>query len=280
MNSRAASITRLIFRYSSFLLLLLPSVAIQLGCSSVVKLESTWRNRDISIDGKSGDWLGVKYYFEDISVSVGLINDDRYLYVSMMSENPMILAQIMRQGLTLWLDPKGGKKKAFGIRFPLGRPEGESMSREPMEEMDRENMMERFQEALKELAILRSEDEVVEKLAVDDAKGINVKLKVESGLLIYEIKIPLSTSEESPYAVGAKVGDTIGFGFESPKLEMPRPAGMRGGGMPGGSIGGGPPGGVGGMAGMPGGGMGFRLPEKLKIWAVVKLASSSSEPNK
>jgi hypothetical protein len=248
----------------------------QMGCSTL-KLESAWRNRDLTIDGKSEDWLGTKYYFEDISASVGLINDDRHLYISLMTENRMIMGQIMMQGLTLWLDPKGGKDKTFGIKFPLGRQEGERMTQESMEKLDREEMMERSQEALEELAILGSEDEVIEKLPVEDAKGIEVKLRIESGLLIYEIKVPLSSSEEHPYAVEAKVGDTIGFGFESPKLEMQRPAGMRGGGMPGGGRGGGPPGGMGGMSG---GGMGSQMPEKLKIWAAVKLASPDDEPGK
>ncbi len=69
MNFHADSTKRLICRYSSFLLPLLLFTAIQMGCSSMLRLESTWRNRDVSIDGKSEDWLGVKYYFEDIYVS-------------------------------------------------------------------------------------------------------------------------------------------------------------------------------------------------------------------
>ncbi len=201
---------------------------------------------------------------------LGLINDDRHLFVSLMTENPMILAQIMRQGLTLWLDPKGGKEKDFGIKFPLGRQDGERISRESLQGLDRESMIERFQETLIELEILGPGEELVEKLAVDDAKGIKVKLRAEGGLLIYEIKVPLSASEEYPYAVRAKVGNTIGVGFESPKLEMERPGGMRGGGPPGGMGGRG-----GGRGGMPG--FGLRMPEKLKIWASVQLASPKTQ---
>jgi hypothetical protein len=285
MDFQSCPDNRLVRKYSSFLLLFLLFIGMQTGCSTL-RLESIWRNRDITIDGKSEDWLGAKYYFEDISVSVGLINDDRHLYVSLMTENRMIMGQIMMQGLTLWLDPKGGKEKAFGIRFPLGQQEGERMTPESMESLDRQEMMERFQEALKELEILGPTGDVVEKLSVDEAKGIDVKLRAEGGLLIYEIKVPLSSSEEHPYAVRAKAGDTIGFGFESPKVEMQRPAGMRGGGMPGGGRGGGPPGGIGDMGGgrggmgMPGGGMRFRMPEKLNIWASVKLASPNNEPIK
>jgi hypothetical protein len=282
MDLQADSINKRAFGYSAILFIMLLFVAMQIGCRSALKLESNWRSRDLSIDGKSDDWIGVKYYFEDVSVSVGLINDDRHLYVSMITENRLVIGQIMMQGLTLWLDPKGGKEKTFGIKFPLGRQEarkkgGEPMPPESMEMRNQENMTGRLQEALTKLAVIGPEGEVVEKLPVDDAKGIDVKLRVDAGLLTYEIKIPLSRSEEHPYAVGAKVGETIGLGLESPKLTMEIPDGMRGGGMRGGGMGGGPPGGV---AGIRSGGMGFQMPEKLKIWAAVKLASGTEDHKK
>ncbi len=272
MNFRTSSKKNSIYRCSSFLLPLLLFAAIQMGCSRTLRLESTWRNRDIKIDGRSEDWLGLKYYFEGISVSVGLMNDERNLYVSLITDNRMVIGQIMTQGLTFWLDPKGGKNKTFGIKFPLGRREGERMTPESMQNLGREEMMERFQKSLAELEILGPKQEVVEKLPVDEAKGIDARIRTEGGLLVYEIEVPLSPSEQHPYAVGAKVGDTIGFGFDSPKLEMQRPGGMTGGGR-----GGGPPRGMGGMGGMPPGGMGFRMPERLKIWAVAELASPNKE---
>jgi len=92
----------------------------------------------MTVDGKVDDWHGAKYYLEDLYISAGLINDDQYLYVTMIAEDPMIRTQIMRQGLVVWLDPKGKKEKTFGIKFPLGRLEGERLTREPWGEFDRE----------------------------------------------------------------------------------------------------------------------------------------------
>ena len=137
-------------KFSPFLLILIHSFLMNSGCS-MLRLESTWKDRDITLDGKGGDWQGAKYYFEEFAVSVGLINDTRHLYVSMMTENPLIRAQIMRQGLTVWIDPKGGKSKTFGIRFPLGRQEeeqdGERMDPPAvMDEMDREFWNDAYQE--------------------------------------------------------------------------------------------------------------------------------------
>ena len=260
--------------------ILILSFLINSGCSTL-ELESTWKDRDIVLDGKGGDWLGAKYYFEDTAVSVGLINDEQNLYVSMMTENPMIWGQIMRQGLTVWLDAKGGKNKTFGIRFPLQRPrdeqEGERMApRDMMDEAAREKMMEKFQESMTELEVLGKNEEVLAKMNVEDAKGIVVKMRNAAGSLVYELKVPLASSEEKPFALGVNPGDTIGVGFLSPKMQMRGPSGMRGGGrMPGGG-GGMPPGGFGGMGGRSGmGGMGRMMPQELKIWAKVQLASAS-----
>ncbi len=265
-------------RYSAFLLIAFLSLFMQITCSTL-RLESTWKDRDIALDGKGGDWLGTKYYFEDLAISVGLINDTQYLYVSVMTENPMVQAQIMRQGLTIWLDPKGGKDKTFGIKFPLGRkgeePEGERMDpRDMMDEMAREEMMQKLQESMTELEVLGPDGKVLEKMDTENARGIDVKMRIAGGSFVYELKVPLTSSEEYPHAIGVKAGDVIGVGFLSPKLEMSRPRGMRGGGrMPGG--GGMPPGG-GGMGGMGGFGMRPMMPQELKIWAKVQLASDSS----
>jgi hypothetical protein len=243
------------------------------GCSTL-QLESTWKDRDITMDGKGGDWLGAKYYFEESAVSMGLINDQKYLYVSMMTENPMIRAQIMRQGLTVWLDPKGGKNKSFGIKFPLGikgeEQEGAKMApQEMMDEMAREKMMQKFQEMMTELEVLGSDEEVMAKMDIEDAQGIEVKMRNTAGTFVYELKVPLASGEEYPFAIGVEPGNVIGVGFLSPKMQMSRPSGMRGGGrMP-----------VGGEGMPPGGGMsgyGRMMPRDLNIWARVQLASGSA----
>lgn len=263
------------------MLILSLALSVLIGCSTL-QLESTWKDRDITMDGKGGDWLGAKYYFEDSAISVGLINDDRYLYVSMMTENPMVRAQIMRQGLIVWLDPQGGKNKTFGIKYPLGRQgedqEGERMDPgDMMDEMTREEMMQKLQETMTELEVLGSDEEVLGRMDIEDVRGIEVKMRNAGGTFVYELKVPLASSEEYPFALGVEPGDFIGVGFLSPKLQMLRPSGMRGGGrMPGGG-GGMPPGGGGGMGG-PGmdGGMGRLMPRELKIWAKVQLASGST----
>jgi hypothetical protein len=257
-------------------LLILTLSFFYVGCSTL-QLESTWKDRDIALDGKGGDWLGAKYYFEDSGISVGLINDTQFLYMSIMTENPMVRAQIMRQGLTTWIDPKGGKGKTFGIKYPLGRQgeireNEEPDSQEIMDEATREEVMRKLQESMTELEILGSDEKVLAKMKIEDAQGIEVKMRNAAGTFVYELKVPLASNAEDPFAIGVVPGDSIGVGFLSPKMQIRRPAGMRGGGRmpPGGGM---YPGA--GRGGMGGYGMRPMMPQELKIWAKVRLASSS-----
>ncbi|MDH5744115.1 MAG: hypothetical protein OEZ52_11255, partial [Candidatus Aminicenantes bacterium] len=255
------------FKYPAFLVVLFLSFLMQSGCSSL-ELESAWRDREIVVDGKGDDWLGAKYYFEDVNISLGLLNDDRFLYVCMDVENPMLRAQIMRQGLTLWLDPKGGKEKSFGIRFPLGRQGSGRLTRESMDEQNREEMIERFEQSLTDLEILGPGKNEIKKMAVEEATGIEIKLEASTRWLVYELKIPLIPTEEHPYAIGTKAGDSIGIGLEAPEIDMSAMRDRLGGGMGGGGRMPGE-GGRGGMGGGPGGmgmrGGGRQMPSELKV---------------
>ncbi len=80
------------------------------------------------------------------------------------------------------------------------------------------------------------------------APGIAVKIGAVEGHLVYELKVPLTKTAETPYAIEAKPGALIGFGIETPKMEQPSHEGERGGGGFGGL--------GGGMGGRGGGGMG------------------------
>lgn len=250
------------------------------------KLNSNWLNREIVIDARSDDWLDTLYYFESKMLSIGFFNDESDLYVCLLAEHPMLQAQVVSQGFTLWFDPGGGKEKSFGIKFPIGMQnmhEQMDFMRTQESGPDREKMRQAFEKSLADLEILRA-GAVKQRIPVDEAKGIEIKVRNETGLFVYELKVPLKSDEEHPYAIGAKAGTEIGIGLEVPKIdrdEMRKTMQERtgGGGMPPGG-GGMPPGGMGEMGGgmgRRGGGRRPQLPNGLDIWASLKLASAQSQ---
>jgi hypothetical protein len=208
-------------------------------------------------------------------VSLGFFNDESHLYVCMLAEHPMLQAQIVGQGFTLWFDPAGGKEKAFGIKFPIGmrnmREQMDSM-RTQEGEFDREKMRQAFEKSLDDILIF-GPGGMKKKLPVNDAKGMEIKARNETGLFVYELKVPLRGDEEHPYAIGANAGTAIGIGLEIPEIDKDEMRSAMQGGM--GGKGGMPPGG--GMGGMGGGGgrRGYqrpKIPNGLDVWASLKLA--------
>lgn len=278
-----------ILRPLILLFVLFLSAVFQVGCTTVgLNLDSNWRDREITIDGKNSEWIGAMWYFEDENISVGLRNDENFFYMCMIAEDPIIRAQVMRQGFTVWFDPDGGNEKTFGIKFPVGMQAmgapGKMNSRGAREREQREPDPERMERALgrllTELEILGPGKDEQTRLKVEEAKGIDIVLDTSGEMLVYEIKVPLLPNEQHPYAVGAEAGDLIGIGLEIPKLDrstMRKKMGDtgRGGGMPGG----GRMGGRGGGMGMRGG-MGPQMPKGIKLWLTLQLASQENKTAK
>jgi hypothetical protein len=247
------------------------------GCSSfkTYVAKSLWPERQIVIDGKSDDWSGALSFIEKEQLSVGFFNDQNNLYLCLVAEGNFARGQIMRGGLTVWFDPEGGKEKKFGIRYPLGAPGREMQMRagrrnpeEPNEGSPRE--------AMNELEIIRPKEAEPERMELAKAKdnGLEVTAAPSSGLVVYELKIPLLAKEGQPLAVGAKPGAKIGIGFETTKPDFSRMPRGGFGGMPGGGMG--RPGMGGGFGRRGGFGTESKMPEPLKIWTTVQLASGGA----
>jgi len=274
--------------YKRLSLVLLLSVILfsLVGCETI-ELKSNWRDRKITIDGINSEWKNTLIYIEKADILVGLLNDETFLYACVLAESPFLRAQIMRQGFTVWFDPAGENKKAFGIRFPIGREEKfkkEMIGEEPEpflgepftgeKEPDQEKMQEIFKKSLTELEILRLGKNDSKKMPVAEAKGIEISLVPSSGMLVYELKVPLVQSDQYPYAIGAQPGKIIGVRLESPKIDIGRGMRRMSGGMPGGGMW--PQRGRMPGPGGFGGGMMSELPKDLKLWVRVHLAANKS----
>jgi hypothetical protein len=251
-------------------------------------IESHWRDRDVVIDGDSGDWAGpLRPVEENHPILTAAMNDGQFLYVVLSTSDPAARRQIMRQGLIVWFDPSGSDKKHFGVKFPVGvlpeeapgrggggfhrgpgggRPPGDPGSDNPTQSDQPAQL-----EPTNRLEVYGPQKDDAHSFVTEMAPGITVKVGQVEGYFVYELKVPLARSAEWPYAIEAKSGALIGFGLETPKMERPSGAGR--GGMGGFGGRGGGMGGSGGMGGHRGGNGGqFEQPKPLRIWATVQLA--------
>jgi hypothetical protein len=261
-------------------------LAVVLRAASRPVLVSGPLDGHIVVDGDESDWKGSLQPFGDAPFAVQAVNDGQYLYVRLNASSPDVRREVMRFGLTVWFDPKGGSKKTFGVRYPVieepidryqgpggGRWGGQrERPQTPPEGIDQSDTT---SDTHDRVDILGPGKKDARSLTRDHLEGVAVALKTEQGSLVYELQVPLAAGEGRPYAIGTSPGKTIGIGFETPKVNRPSMGGRGGGGFGGGGFG---RGGYGGGRRGPGvgGGRGGQgrfgeLPKPLKAWGTVTL---------
>jgi hypothetical protein len=265
------------------------------------EIVSPTRTGDIVIDGSNEDWQGALAYYDKQKVALGTVHDNDYLYLCLLTTDRSLQMQIMHSGLTIWLAPQQGKKEKLGIHYPIsnakmGRPEmNRNAGRQQNADMEKDPPASPLMMWSSDLEVLSADKKTMRREPAGNFKDIKAALRDQEGTLIYELAVPLQTSERYRFAIGAKPGEPINLTMEI--ATQTRPAGERssgrgaemGGGRPGGpdggmdegpegGMGGGRPGGMGGGrrggAGGPGGGMGsgpMDSSPKVELGLVVRM---------
>jgi hypothetical protein len=249
--------------------------------SKKADMTSRWRSdTPVVVDGVNEEWGGMLSPVKDAPVSVAFSNDEHYLYFCLTTSDRSAREQILRQGLIVWIDPDGGKKKTFGVEFPVGMPGTYLIDRtgDTGEARGGQRPVPANQDRL---VILGPGKNDRRDLAFDEAPGIQAKIGETTGVLVYEMRVPLSRANNEPFAAGANDTSIVGVGLETPQFDREgmRPT-MRGGsggiggrGGYGGRGGMGGRGGYGGRGGMGPGGRGFEATKPVKVWKTVQLSA-------
>jgi hypothetical protein len=274
-------------RLSALLFLfLLPLLA---GCSSIV-LESRWREGQTTIDGVGAAWRDTLVLLDDKKTFLGLLNDNDYLYIRIVTTNRDFEGQIVRQGLTWWFDRDGGEKKQFGVRFPLGIGRSSEMRefRRDRNEKQQRRRRDSIFVPVNDLEIFGPDEGSQHRMTFAQATGIDARFRTSLDTLTYTLKVPISSSGYFPYTIGSTPGTMVGIAVETLNTGGAGRAsegegdegGRRGGGYGGR---GGYGGSFGGRGGFGGGGFGGGRPgasvqtKPFSQFVKVRLATSPPE---
>jgi hypothetical protein len=234
-------------------------------------LESAWRDSSAADREPRGAGTAIGKG----RVSVAASNDDRFLVLTLTTHDRRLYSLMFRNGMTLWLDPSGGRRRTLGVRYPLGieSPPGRDISRMGPDRRGRDGGpgpgREPEPDALlppaQVLEILGSGGEEPRRVLASDIPGFALEILDSDDTFTYRLKMPLTGADDRSVGVGARAGETIGVGWETGREKAeglsPEGPGSRdgmGGGRGGGSRGG-MGGGMGGdMSGDMGGGRGGR----------------------
>lgn len=227
-------------------------------------LTSAWRaDEDIIVDGNDAEWHEVAGAVPGTPLLVSAANDAGWLHLRVRVPERSGQIQVLYGGLTVWFDARGGQRKTFGIRYPVGAPlpaprARESRPRRPVEDPGHVGGgdsppgdsghplgqgpgrrgrgapvidLDPVTVVPPRLEVRGPGDDDARSLVLEHATGLRVALARHDTVLVYELRVPLRRSAGTPYAVDAAPGTTLGLGFESPKLEWPRPEAGRPGGL-------------------------------------------------
>jgi hypothetical protein len=231
------------------------------GCKSI-QFSSQWRDREIIIDGSAEEWNGLMQHPEDSQVSIGLVNDEEYLYLCMISESRETSLGILMAGFTVLFENKAQKDRCIGVHFPLGRvsaPHPPPSERNNDKGHEFETMMKGMEGSLQALALIGpgKNDTLPMAMRIAESLGVVVSIKPSKDGCVYELKVPLNPDARFKYALG--IGNDSLMNATLITDEIQRPSGHGGGMGPGGGgmgPGGGGMGPGGGGMGPGGGGMG------------------------
>jgi hypothetical protein len=260
------------------------------------RIESAWSSEPLVIDAKLADWTSPLESLGSTKLSMGVRNDTAFLYIALAASDPSARMMLTAAGFTVWWDPAGKEKKAYGLTVPpvvsfgrgmRGRGPGGGPPDQGGQPPDWQGTPPAGQEQppagregregqeggpgplaiqpIRHIEVVGPGKDDRRRLELEYARtiGFDAAVRVAEGVLVYELRIPLPASEGQPYTVHAAPGATIGLGVETNQLERPGGRGEEGergrggGGRPGGG-GGGMGGGMGG-GGMMGGGGGHGM---------------------
>ena len=237
------------------------------------ELSSTYISSERIVDGYVNDWNDNEMTFlEKQDVMVGVVNDDENLYISFYTTSPERAKQLMQAGFTVWLDANG-KKKTFGIHYPIRNIEGMDMPKFPgknKSQLPQEKGGQDFMEKVdKNLVIIDGKEEKeYKKEYLDD---VQVAYSFDREMFMYELRIPLKAQNHKYYVEPTKK-NVIYACIETDEMQKPqRPSGPGGfhegmGERPEGEQRKGNPGGM--MKGnMP------NMPSKIELWMKIQLAN-------
>ena len=245
-----------------FLMLLLNA------CSSSLELQSGWTDHKLAITGDGSHWKDATDKIAGPEVFVGVKNDDKNLYMGLITSNRETQLQMLALGCTAWFNPQGEKGKTFGIQFPVS---GLLQGRRYPARTTPEEIQRLVDVAQRQLTICGPGEKEQHRMSVQGAKGVEARLGYSDGTLTYELKVPLQKTKEQPYAVNVDTTKQVLVYLETGDFAEALKA-QAGAAGPSQSSGGRGRGG-----GRTGGGsdqsFGNEMPDPLKHWVTIHLSS-------
>jgi YD repeat-containing protein len=200
---------------------------------------------NIVIDGDIKEWGdSLRFYNAEKKINYSLANDKNNLYMAIRIHDRLDQMKILRAGLTFSVDPKGKKKEAFSITFPLtvqgSTPMAVIDNSGETTKQERDDLMRERLTSLRGIKVEGFKDIEGDMITTSNTYGIQTAINYDgNGALICEAAIPLKffhvdDPAKNEWAFNFKINGTSRPRATNQQNEQVERSGGRGGGMGGG----------------------------------------------
>jgi hypothetical protein len=238
-----------------YLVSLMASFFIYVACSPKLAPAGHFQSNAVIADGNYDDWsLPLRFSDAKHLFQYSVTNDRKNLYIALLCTDRNTQNRILKNGLNIYLDPKGDKNKTISLEYPVKKPEQSGYNRnngDPMPASASTQSSQSLDQLLLQSDYYNTNGFInIEngQFGTTDLKApIKVGLKIhEDSILFYEAIIPLADipglnlyakNTGKNFSVGINIGVST---YRNNNNNNSRPSyGMRGMGMHMGGGGGG-----------------------------------------
>jgi hypothetical protein len=175
------------------------------------------------VESNPSSWTGITPLGQSKNYYLSIANDTDAVYIRVAVRQESIQRQLIRSGLVLWVDSKGGSSKKFGIRYPLGRANlaPVEIASDRMRDVGPDRPRASGPIGGLEMEILGSDDTVKERLLISQGEGIRVNVSREAEDLVYSARVPFSRFPELAQALRSGGDHRVGLGIEIASAPFP-----------------------------------------------------------
>lgn len=160
--------------------------------SAKQKLDASWGERAMSVNGNLDDWGGRLVPLRDGPVLIGVANNSEFLYIAIRSADADLARRAYYGGLIVWIRPKHGSD--LGIQSPFGK-------RNPTAEP---------------FILFGQGSKEGQQIAAENPFGLDLRTSLSNGEFVYEIKVPLRRSALHPFALDTAPGAELALEIATP----------------------------------------------------------------
>ena len=220
------------------------------SCSNKMAPEGHYQQTPVVADGGTDDWkLPLRFTNEKYTFQYNVTNDDRNIYICVLSRDPATQTRILRSGMSIYFDTKGKKNKETAISFPIRKQSDQDYRNRNGNPITSGSINSRKEEWLLQSDYYSTSGFVnIENGQFDIADKnspihIAMKLNNNDSLLVYELIVPVKNifgadlsprSTQKDFSVGLVLNATASQGGGGNGYHARPSMGMGGMGMHGG----------------------------------------------